>query len=132
MEIVPAVDSLTEPYWSGAQAERLMLQHCRACAACWHPPQPSCPRCLSEDVAWRASSGRGRLYSYTVVRHPTHRALAGDVPYVVAIVELDEGPHLVTGIRDCDPAGLEVDMPVRAVFIDAGPQKLPYFVPDGR
>lgn len=132
MQIIPAVDSLTEPYWSGAQAERLMLQHCRECAECWHPPQPCCPRCRSSDVTWRASSGHGRLYSFTVVHHPTHRALADDVPYVVAVVELDEGPHLVTGLRGCEPDDVAVDMPVHVVFVDAGPQKLPYFVPDGR
>lgn len=132
MRILPAVDALTEPYWSGAQAERLMLQHCRECAACWHPPQPWCPRCMSPDAEWREASGRGRLYSYTVVHHPTHSALADEVPYVVAVVELDEGPHLVTGLRECDPGDIEMDMPLRVVFVDAGPQKLPFFAPDGR
>ena len=88
MAIIPAFTDLTRPYWENAREGRLVTQRCRACASIWHPPLPACPHCQSTDIGWDEVSGTGTVYTYTVVRHATHAALAGHIPYVIAIVEL--------------------------------------------
>jgi uncharacterized protein len=130
MAIIPAVTDLTKPYWDNARAGRLVTQRCRACGRIWHPPLPACPHCHSTDIGWREVRGDGTVYTYTVVRHATHAALADRVPYVVAIVELTEGPRLVTGITGCAPGDVRVGMAVRACFREvADGVMLPYFEP---
>jgi uncharacterized protein len=131
MAILPAMTELTAPYWSAAREGRLVVQECEQCHRLWHPPLPACPDCHhrhGSDLRWRDVSGAGAVYSYTVVTHPTHVAFAGQVPYVVAIVELAEGPWLVTGITGCAPDEVRVGMPVHAVFREvADGVTLPYF-----
>ena len=130
MAIIPAVTDLTKPYWESARAGRLVTQRCRSCGRIWHPPLPACPHCHSTDIGWREVSGNGTVYTYTVVRHATHAALAERIPYVVAIVELAEGPRLVTGITGCAPDDVRVGMAVRACFREvADGVTLPYFEP---
>jgi uncharacterized protein len=130
MAIIPAVTDLTKPYWDNARAGRLVTQRCRSCGRIWHPPLPACPHCHSTDIGWREVRGDGTVYTYTVVRHATHAALADRVPYVVAIVELAEGPRLVTGITGCAPGDVRVGMAVRACFREvADGVTLPYFEP---
>jgi uncharacterized protein len=128
--IIPDPGGLTRPYWEQARAGRLVLQHCRGCGHTWHPPLPRCPRCHATDTGWRQASGEGTVYSYTVVHHATHAALADRVPYVIAIVELAEGPRVVTGIRGAEPGQVRVGLPVRAVFEELTPEvTLPQFAP---
>ncbi len=98
MAIIPAATDLTRPYWDNARDGKLVIQRCNNCASDWHPPLPGCPHCHSTDLGWQQVSGTGTVYTYTVVRHATHAALAGRIPYVIAIVELTEGPRIVTGI----------------------------------
>jgi uncharacterized OB-fold protein len=130
MAIVPGYSELTGPYWERAREGRLAVQHCAACDRIWHPPLPACPHCLSADPGWREVSGDGVVYSYTIVVHPTHAAFADQVPYVVAIVELAEGPRLVTGITGCPPGEVRVGMAVRACFRPVSDDiTLPYFEP---
>ena len=130
MAITPAVTDLTKPYWESARAGRLATQRCRSCGRIWHPPLPACPHCHSTDIGWHEVSGDGTVYTYTVVRHATHAALADHIPYVVAIVELAEGPRLVTGITGCAPQEVRVGMAVRACFRQvAEGVTLPYFEP---
>ena len=100
MKILPAPSSLSQPYWQGARAGKLLFQQCRACGRNWHPPMPLCPACHSTDVEWRPAAGGGTVYTYAVVRHPTHPAFANLVPYVVAVIELDEGPRLRLELPD--------------------------------
>ncbi len=131
MAIVPGYSELTRPYWEHAREGRLVVQHCAACDRIWHPPLPVCPHCRSAaGIGWRQMSGEGTVYTCTVVTHPTHAAFADQVPYVVAIVELAEGPRLVTGITGCAPGDVRVGMAVRACFREiAGGVTLPYFEP---
>jgi uncharacterized OB-fold protein len=132
MAIIPAVTDLTKPYWESARAGRLVTQRCRSCGRIWHPPLPACPHCHSTDIGWHEVCGNGTVYTYTVVRHATHAALADRIPYVVAIVELAEGPRLVTGITGCAPDDVRVGMAVRACFREvAEGVTLPYFEPAG-
>ena len=129
MQVVPDVTPLTAPYWEGAREGRLMLQHCLSCGECWHPPEHICPNCQSSDIEWRPAAGTGVVYSYTVVSHATHMAFDGKTPYLVALVDLEEGPRLVTSIRNCAHTDAYVDMPVTVVFETVGEITLPQFVP---
>lgn len=121
---------LTAPYWDAARTGRLVVQQCQACCQLWHPPLPRCPHCCRADLGWRAVSGNGTVYTYTVVRHPTHFAFAGKIPYILAIVELAEGPRLVTALTGVEPGTVRVGQPVHAVFrAVADGVALPYFEP---
>ena len=130
MAIIPAATDLTRPYWENARDGRLVTQRCGHCGQLWHPPLPACPHCHSTDLGWQQVSGTGTVYTYTVVRHATHAALAAHIPYVIAIVELIEGPRIVTGIIGCDcgdvRAGMEVQVRFEAVTDEV---TLPYFEP---
>jgi uncharacterized OB-fold protein len=104
-----------EFYGFGARGE-LRFQRCNACATWRHPPRILCPRCGAEAWQWTASSGRGKVYTWTV----THQALlpmfADDLPYAVVVVELEEGLRLVSALRGIDPAAIELDLPVEVRF----------------
>ncbi|MGO4385113.1 Zn-ribbon domain-containing OB-fold protein [Specibacter sp. RAF43] len=95
---------LTRTYWDAAAKGVLLLQRCGDCANLQHYPRSLCTNCWSEDLAWQAASGLGRVWTFTVVGIPGHAAWGSDVPYVLALVELDEGPRLMTNIVGCDPA----------------------------
>jgi uncharacterized OB-fold protein len=130
MAIIPGMTELTAPYWAAAKEGRLVVQECQACGHVQHPPLPACPRCHSTDLGWRTASGAGTVYTCTVVRHPTHFAFADKIPYVIALVELAEGPRLITGITGIPAEEVRAGMPVRAVFRDVTDQvTLPYFEP---
>lgn len=116
MAIVPGMTDLTRGYWEAAREGRLVVQECRACGRIRHPPLPACPACRCADSGWREVSGDGTVYSCTIVRHPTHAALADAVPYVIAIVALAEGPRIVSGVTGCPPEAVTVGMPVRVAF----------------
>ena len=118
MRILPAATPLSQPYWDGARAHRLLFQRCRACGTAWHPPMPLCPECHSPDYDWQPAQGGGSIYTYTVVQHATHPAFTDQVPYVVAVVELDEGPRIVTNIKNCPVADVHGGQRVRIVFED--------------
>jgi len=130
MLIVPGPDPLTQPYWDGVAQGELRLQHCAACAHVWHPPLPMCPKCHSQDVAWRPVSGGGTLYSYTIAHHVVHPAMAGRVPYLIALVTLDEGPRVVSGLPGCAFDAVRVGMRLRLGFETIAPGVvLPQFYP---
>jgi uncharacterized OB-fold protein len=111
--IEPAADELTRPYWEAARRGTVSLQRCTACGHVWHPPQPTCPECRSGDVEWVASTGFGTVHTFTVVHHAAHRAVVGTTPYVVALVELHEGPRVVCNVVGCPPTDVSVGAAVR-------------------
>lgn len=95
---LPTITSLTAPYWAGLAEGELRHQRCVACSYVWLPAREECPRCLSDEVRWQASCGRGRLISWVVYHQASHPAFAERVPYNVAVVELDEGARLMTNV----------------------------------
>jgi uncharacterized OB-fold protein/acyl dehydratase len=111
----PAVNQDTEFFWDGVRAGELRVQRCAVCKALRHPPRPACPECQSLEWDWIVSSGRGTVYSFVVPHHPSLPAF-GSTPYVVALVELDEGTRFVTNVIDCEPADVVVGMPVELVM----------------
>lgn len=118
----------TQPFWDGCAEGELRLQRCRPCEAHYFPPRPFCPRCLSDDVVWEAVSGRGTLHTYVI----NHRAAPGfEPPYAIAVVQLDEGPQMMSNIVGVDqtPEALQLDMPLRVTFEPRGDIRLPVFEP---
>ena len=112
---VPIPTPETKPFWEGTRAGELRLQRCDGCSHVYFPPRPFCPACAGRAVSWFAASGRGSLYSYVI----HHRPVPGFTPpYSIAVVELAEGPRLMTNIVECPqtPEALQLDMPVEVVF----------------
>src|SRR5207302_7168705 len=95
---VPVVDDLTRPYWEAAGEGRLLLQRCADCGAHQFYPRPFCLACGGRRLEWVESSGRGRLYSFSVVHRTADPAFAQDVPYVFGVVELEEGPRITVDL----------------------------------
>jgi uncharacterized OB-fold protein len=107
-------------FWRAAGEGRLLL---RRCDDCGHPiwyPRAFCPDCGSLRTSWSQASGRGHVYSFTVVHRSTVPGYREVVPYVVAYVELAEGPRVLTNLVDCDPGDVRIGMAVSVVFHDAG------------
>jgi uncharacterized OB-fold protein len=115
---LPRPSPFSRPFWEAARRHQLMIQRCSACQSHIFYPRYNCPQCGSRDLEWVKASGKGKVYTYTVARRPTHPAFADRVPYVIAIVELEEGPHLTTNIVDCDPDSVRIDMPLEVTFED--------------
>jgi uncharacterized protein len=111
----PVITRVTKPYWDELSNGRLTFQHCRHCSANWLPGREECPSCLEEDWEWRPASGQARLVSWVVFHRAFHPAFADRVPYNVAIVELVEGPRLITNIVVDDAEALVIDQPL--VFV---------------
>lgn len=123
----PVADAFTEPWWAACRARRLLVRECRACGRCFFPPRPACPHCWSDDVVWRDTSGTGTIYTYSVVRENDLAAFRGALPYVVAIVELDAGPRLMTTLVDSPGATIVVGAAVTVVFVDRDEWTFPAF-----
>jgi uncharacterized OB-fold protein len=122
----------TQPYWDAARNHQLTLQECLSCRRFYFYPRDHCPVCLGREVRWRAVSGRGFLYTYVIAHHPAP-GFEADAPYVIAVVELEEGPRMMANIVgiEPDPALLELDMPLEVVFTERGPMTVPNFRPTG-
>jgi uncharacterized protein len=121
----------TEHFWHGTKQGELRLQRCNDCAHTYFPPRPFCPACSSRSVAVFRASGRATLLSYIINQRPHP---AWDAPYSIAIVELEEGPRMMTNVVNCPqtPEALELDMPLEVVFErQTDDITLPLFQPAG-
>lgn len=125
----PMPDRDTGPFWEAQRNHELRLQRCASCLSFRFPVTPLCPECRSFDFEWALCSGRGAVYSYTVVHHQTHPAFP--VPYTIVLVELEEGPRLITQLRGGPDAVVSVGAPVGVEWEDAQNQSLPVCVVAG-
>jgi uncharacterized OB-fold protein len=118
----PFVLPEVKPYWDGTAAGKLLLPRCLECAQVIWYPRPFCPSCASTRVEWIEASGRGSIYSFTVNRRGTAdlSAYRDAGVYVLAYVELEEGPRIMTNIVDCDPDTVKIGQKVELVFHDTG------------
>jgi uncharacterized OB-fold protein len=116
--IVPVPDELTAFFWDGAREGKLLIQRCDACGYYQHTPRTICKRCNGFALSPVEVSGRGTLYSYTIAVHPFHPWLASRLPYVLAVVELEEQPNLklVTNVVECQEDDLRCGMPVEVTY----------------
>ncbi|MEU8589136.1 OB-fold domain-containing protein [Streptomyces sp. NPDC048664] len=126
---LPAVDAFTRPYWDAAARGTLLIRRCAACGRAHHFPREFCPFCWSEDVTWERASGRATLYTWSVVHRNDLPPFTGRTPYVAAVVDLAEGPRMMTEVVECEEAGLRVGMALRACFRRAGEGAVPVFRP---
>jgi uncharacterized OB-fold protein len=110
----PVVTRDTAFFWEGTAAGELRVQRCGACDALRHPPGPMCPRCRATDPSYVVASGRGEVHSYVVHHHPP--VPGRELPFVVALVELEEGVRVLGELRGADPEGVRIGMPVEVVF----------------
>lgn len=128
--VIPVANLDTQPFWDGCLRGELLLQRCAACQTYRHPPSPVCSHCLSDAHEWVPSSGRGTVYSFVVVRETRARGWDEMVPYVVAVVALEEGPRMLTNLIDVAPEAVTMEMPVEVAFEELdGTTKLPLFRP---
>lgn len=119
----------TQHFWDGCAVGELRLQRCVHCEKHYFPPRPFCPACLSRDVKWDVASGRGRLHTYLINNHPLPPGW--EEPYAIAVVELDEGPRMMSNIVGVPntPEELILDMPLEVLFEDRDGIALPLFRP---
>ena len=110
----PNPDGLAAEFYAELAGGTLKLQRCDGCAGWRHPPRLACAGCGSDRWRWTQVSGRGVVYTWTVTHQPLVPPFAGDVPYAVVVVELEEGPRLVTAVRGVEPAALAIGLPVAA------------------
>jgi len=126
---VPPVNPDTKPFWDATAQGRLLVKQCDDCQSLIWYPRAICPECSSLRTSWLQVSGRGTVYSYTV-NYRGDGAYRGSGPYVLAYVELDEGPRMMTNVVDAGETGVAVGMPVEVVFHDTGEgSALPRFRP---
>ena len=127
---IPAVTPEMRPFYEGARRRELRVQRCRACGALRFPARALCSQCLSTDAEWVAVSGRGEVYSFNVMHQVYHPGFAAEVPYAVVLVQLAEGPRLLSNLVGIAPDAIRIGMPVRVVFEDVSDEvTLPKFAP---
>ena len=115
---LPVPTEISAPHWDGARQGRLMVQRCPSCHSHVFIPRHACPHCLAEPLAWVESSGKGTIYSYTIIHRPPHPAF--DPPYCAAIIELEEGWHMLSNIVAAAPETIRVGLPVKVDYLDTG------------
>jgi len=129
---LPTISGETKPYWDNCRRGRLLIQKCDSCGEYQFYPRGICANCWSNDIQWITSSGKGTVWASTVTYQNGTPGFAEDVPYVLALVELEEGVRMFTNIVECDPRSVTIGMPVEVTFIQATNQiSVPYFKPVG-
>lgn len=118
---VPEPDAFTRTYWDAAAQGRLLLRRCADCGRAHHYPREFCPHCWSEHVAWEPAGGHATLYTWSVVHRNDLPPFGQRVPYVAAVVDLAEGPRMMTELVDCGPADLRAGTPLHVAFRDGVP-----------
>lgn len=109
-------DAITDIFWDHTKQGELIMPYCPRCAEYFWYPRQYCPNCLLPDWEWRKVSGKGKVYTYTLVRQPGNPAFADDVPYPYCIIQLDEGPRLISNVVGIDPLEVKCEMRVEVTF----------------
>jgi len=118
---LPALDGFAGEFYGFCNSHELRFQRCTACGTWRHVPREMCASCGSFETEWARSSGRGRVYTWTVAVLAMHPAFQDVTPYAPVVVEMEEGVRLLSQVVDCPPDDLEIDMPVEVVFEDMTP-----------
>ena len=131
---LPAITTEAKPFWEAAAQNKLVVQRCLNCHAYVWTPRPACYECGGEELEWKDVSGKGTVYSFTVIRQVVGRAASKafepDVPYVVAWVDLEEGPRMISNVIGCPVEDVKIGMKVSVVFEQQSPDIwLPKFKP---
>lgn len=113
---LPEIDDINRPFWEATRRGELRLQRCKDCSHVWYPAGTNCPKCLSTSFEWGPMSGRGTVWSFIVYHHCWHRGFEKEIPYNVAMIQLEEGPIVITNVIDVKNEAIKVGMPVKVVF----------------
>jgi uncharacterized OB-fold protein len=113
---LPEIDEINRPFWEATRHGELRLQRCSDCQHVWYPAGTNCPKCLSTSFEWGQLSGRGTVWSFIVYHHCWHRGFEKEIPYNVAMIQLEEGPIVISNIVDVKNEAIKVGMPVKVVF----------------
>jgi uncharacterized OB-fold protein len=113
---IPVPSAESQAYWDGLRDRKLLMPRCDACGKYWFPPSLLCPHCNATNWTWASTSGRGRIFSYVVYHRVYHPGFADEVPYAVAVIELDEGPRMVSNVIGIAPDKLACDLRVQVVY----------------
>ena len=129
-KLLPKPTRDTERFWEGCRNRELLIQQCSNCHSYQFYPRMICANCMSSDVNWVKSSGVGVVSTFTIVRRAPSKAYEADLPYVLALIKLDEGPTMMSNIIQCDPESVKTGMKVEVVFEDCNDEiTLPKFRP---
>jgi len=127
---LPTVEDETRPFWDAAAEGRLLIQRCNACDQWQYYPRPFCKRCWSEDLEWAEASGKGTIYTFSIVRRNDLPPFGDRVPYVPAIIDLEEGPRMMSEVVDAALESIEVGQAVVVDFREIDDElKRPVFRP---
>jgi uncharacterized protein len=116
----PVANADSLPYWNAARERRLVIRKCRTCGDLHFMPRHLCPACWSDDLEWVDAKGAGRVHSFSIIRRASDPAFASRVPYVVALVELDEGPRMMANILGDDALDVAIGDAVNVIFEERG------------
>ena len=126
----PFIYEESAPFWEGVKRHELLIQRCKDCGTYQFYPRTLCVKCFSENVEWVKTSGNGKVYSFTIAHRASSPGFADEVPYNIAIVELDEGVRMPASIVGCKNEDIKCDMPVQVVFEEVSPElTIPKFKP---
>ncbi|TMW11972.1 nucleic acid-binding protein [Alloalcanivorax gelatiniphagus] len=126
----PQASPLSQPFWDGCRERRLRLQYCPDSDRWVFYPRALDPHSWSTNLQWRDASGRGTVASFIVVHKPGHPAFQDEVPYVVALIDLEEGPRMLSNVVGCAPDQVRIGQPVRVHWVEQGGEVLPKFIPE--
>jgi len=127
---IPRPTPETEPFWAGCAKGELRLQECQSCSHVQSPPRKLCSGCFSQDVSWKTVSGLGTIRSWSTVTAPGAPGFVDEVPFLSVLVELKEGPTMLSVLRECSGEEINFGMPVEVIFEPRSDAiHIPYFKP---
>ena len=123
----------TKPYWDACKRHEFVLPKCKSCGKIFFYPRALCPVCMCQDLEWIKASGKAKVWTYAIHYMGPTPAYKGEPPYVIAMVDLQEGAKMMTNIVNCKPEDVRIGMDVEVVFDDVTPEvTLPKFKPAGK
>ncbi len=128
----PEITNLTKPFWDALRRHELLIQRCKGCGEYQWYPRANCIHCGARDLEWAKCSGRGKIYSYTIIEMVIGNSplFNKELPFAVALIDLDEGPRVYAMMTDCYLNEVKIDAPVEVVFRDVAPDlTIPMFRP---
>jgi len=129
MKPLPKIDGDSKKFWEGCKNGQLLIQQCKDCNMFIYYPRIVCPSCMSSHLIDVESTGKGTIYSYTIAYRGAGLAYKNDVPYIVALIELEEGVRMLSNVIDCAPEDVHIKMKVQVSFEERDDYSIPQFIP---
>ena len=128
--VEPPVSDISAPFWEATKTQQFVLQHCSSCGKTVHYPRALCPHCHSDSLEFKPASGQGEIYAFSVMHRPGNPTMTERVPYVVALIELEEGVRMMSNVVGCEHDDIQVGMKVQVTWEELSDgRNLPLFEP---